>query len=370
MMRALIFGSMLLLVTDLSGQTLPQLDLSYERAVIKEAGVGSDEAALLAYFKDRTLTDDGLKRAATLVKLLGDDDVKVREKAGRELLATGPNALPLLRKASASGNAEIARRAKELMEPLEKAAQTEQLVVIAAARLLTEFGPQSSASVLLAYTGTLEDDAVEDAVFRALLAICVKDGNPDLLIIEAAGSRLPGQRAAAAFVLGRGKEAGRYLDKLVRDDNLRVRFHAAMGMARAGQRKAVPVLIALLTDASLSQAWRIEESLEILADYKAPRAILGGGSAAARKASRLAWEGWWAKYGAKADLAPLAIHEVHPSRNLTLVIECNPGGTTANTGRIWECGSDGELPSRRSSLNERAHPFDREHSLRLHGCGT
>ena len=57
-----------------------------------------------------------------LIEQLGDDDFHVREEASRQLKAVGIPALPALRKALAHPNAEVRRRAGELLPALETAA--------------------------------------------------------------------------------------------------------------------------------------------------------------------------------------------------------------------------------------------------------
>ncbi|HVS34583.1 MAG TPA: HEAT repeat domain-containing protein, partial [Gemmataceae bacterium] len=59
---------------------------------------------------------------AKLVEQLGDNDFRVREEASRRLKAIGLPALPALRKALTCPDAEVRRRANELVPALETAA--------------------------------------------------------------------------------------------------------------------------------------------------------------------------------------------------------------------------------------------------------
>src|SRR5262245_47220597 len=61
-----------------------------------------------------------------LVKQLGDDSFKAREEAGRKLVRDyGESALDALGKAARSDDAEVARRAAELIRTIEKALTSE-----------------------------------------------------------------------------------------------------------------------------------------------------------------------------------------------------------------------------------------------------
>ena len=60
------------------------------------------------------------KRIAELVRRLGDDDYKKREEAGRQLVDIGDDALEALYPARDSKDAEIAERAKDVVQQIEK----------------------------------------------------------------------------------------------------------------------------------------------------------------------------------------------------------------------------------------------------------
>ena len=66
------------------------------------------------------------KRAAELVGQLGAPDYQAREKASGELAALGKKALPELEKAAGSADAEVAKRAKELIEQIKYAEEEAQ----------------------------------------------------------------------------------------------------------------------------------------------------------------------------------------------------------------------------------------------------
>src|SRR5436305_579169 len=68
------------------------------------------------------------------------------------------------------------------------------------------------------------------------------------------------RRAAAASVYSQGnEEQRRTVAPLLRDADASVRYHAASGLVRSGDRIAVPTLMTLLTDSPLSIAWQTED---------------------------------------------------------------------------------------------------------------
>jgi hypothetical protein len=115
-----------------------------------------------------------------LIQELGSDDFKVREKASKTLSETGRAALPALREALQSTDAEVRQRARHIMDSIQSS--TKYLTVSLkdvdpalrkeAAEILERLGPQAKAVVPdLVKALQDKDEAVRDAVLNALLAI-------------------------------------------------------------------------------------------------------------------------------------------------------------------------------------------------------
>src|SRR5205085_241692 len=83
-----------------------------------------------------------------------------------------------------------------------------------------------------------------------LVALAVRDGKPDPVVVEALADRHPARRIAAGVALARAGAAGKVpaLPKLLQDPKPRVRLLVGLALARARQKEAVPVLIALLEE--------------------------------------------------------------------------------------------------------------------------
>jgi hypothetical protein len=80
-------------------------------------------------------------------------------------------------------------------------------------------------------------------------------------------------------------------------------------------KRAVPALLALLTDGSPELAARAEELLYCLAGTQAPRITLGG-DPATRKRCRSVWEQWWRLHEKGLDLAKSDVDLLPNNRSL------------------------------------------------------
>lgn len=312
-------------------------DLEFAERTLRTAHIATDGPGLLAFIRSRTLTPEQLNQLADKVRQLGAPDYRQREQITRELIAIGRPAVPYLTPAVNDGDLEIARRARRCLEKIRRNPTGYQMV--AAARLVKARQPSGAPLVLLAYLPCIDDDALVDIWLDTLRAVSWHEGKPDPVVVSALEDRRPLCRAAAAHVLGRGPsvEARGLVVPLLKDGDARVRFEAAAARARFGDKKAVPVLLALLSDAPVTVACRSEYLLRILAAEQGPAETLGSEDAAARKRCRDAWETWWRGRGEREDLARLKGEE--PQAGLTLVCEYD---SKEGGGRVREWGQGGE----------------------------
>jgi HEAT repeat protein len=304
-------------------------DTGADERLLKKAGVATDDAGLLGFFRSSGPTDDEIR---ALVRQLGDDSFEVREKASARLAALGAAAEPFLREALKSGDAEIVRRAEECLKRV--GAGTPAAVVSAAARLIARRKPAGAAEVLLAYAPKAAGQPSEGDVRAALAAVAVRDGKAEPVLVKALEDKLPGRRAAAAEALARGS-AGDQLPavrKLLRDPDASVRLQTAFALAALKEKEAVPVLIDLLADLPRARHAPIDELLYRLADDKAPEG-LAGDDEAARKKYRDAWAEWWKANGDKTDLTRLA--EAGKFLGYTMLV-------MLDAGRVMEVDADGK----------------------------
>jgi hypothetical protein len=312
-------------------------ELTQYTNTLKENKVPTDGKGLLAYFKARTLSETDKAKLAGLVRKLGDDAFKVREQAGRDLMAAGRAAVPFLRAAVNDPDLEIAKRSKRLLESIEEG--KELPITAAAAHVLADRKPEGALEALLAYVPFAGEEMVEEALRAALVKLGVRGGKADAALMAALADKDPVRRATVAFVVGKATgEQRQSLTKLFKDTDARVRFEAAAALVPAGEKSAVPVICALLDDGSTALAWQAEDLLYRIAGERAPKVSLGTGDMESRKKAREIWDAWWKKNATKIDLAKINLADAQIG--LTLIAEL--GGNGGGQGRVWACGNDGK----------------------------
>ncbi len=305
---------------------------------LKDAKVGADAASLLEFFRKLTLTEKHEAKLRALVRQLGDDAFEKRERATEELSAAGAAAVPLLREALKDPDVEIVRRAQECLRRIETGSA--RAVVAAAARVLATLRPDGAARALLAYLPAADDEATAEEVRAAVVALAVRDGQPDPDVVTALADKAPARRAAAAAALARSEEQRPAVRKLLADAAADVRLAAGLALVAVKDREAVPVLIGLLGDLPRTRVWAVEDVLYRLAEDTAPAATLGADEASQRK-YRDAWAAWWKENGEKIDLARL---DAKPrALGYTMMIQLD-------AGRLFEVDADNKVRWEMSGL--------------------
>lgn len=275
-----------------------------DEQTLKAAKIDADDKSLLQFFRSRTLDEAGRDKLRALVKDLGADSFRVREKAALALVERGSVALPFLKEALKSGDLEVSRRAELCMQRIGQHDQNFE-VLAAALRLLAARKPAQAVPTLLDYLPFADADRMTEEVGNALAALAARDGKPDPALVAALSARDARLRGAAGEALGRAgvaseKEAVR---KLLRDPDAGVRLQVGMALAKASDREAVPVLIELLGEVPQTQGWQVEDFLFRLAEGKEPPTRVLTDDPAVRRQCRAEWAAWWGKHGKGIDMA-------------------------------------------------------------------
>jgi HEAT repeat protein len=277
-----------------------------DKETLKAAKVGTDGPALLEFLRRRTLTPAERARINGLVRQLGDRSYKVRQKATASLVACGGAAVAALRGVANDADLEVSVRAEEALRRI-KGTLTGPDVTAAAVRQLAQNKPEGAAAALLAFLPFAENYYVAGEVRQALTALAVRGGKPEKALVAALGDKEALKRAAAAEALSRAGAPGvrAALRKLLKDPEAAVRLRVAMGLAAAKDKDAVPVLIELLTQLPLAQAYLAQDFLYRIGEGQSPYVPLGK-EKSAREQCRDAWAAWWDKHKDRTDLGKLS----------------------------------------------------------------
>jgi HEAT repeat protein len=324
-------------LTDLAGEwaiKVPQGNDATSRRLRRELWLAwwnsLDGKQLADEFKSRTLGDGDHDKVIGLIKKLDDPSADAREKASQELVAVGPKAVPLLRQATQRENPRVTAVAQKCVELIEKDAPNP--LPSTAARLLALRRPDGTLETLLAYLPFAENESAAAELRDLLVALGVREGKADPVIVKALRDKVGARRAAAAYALCRAEAAEHYpaVRKLLEDPDPDVRLQTAEALVSARQREGVPALIALLGELPPQRAWEVEDYLARLADGKGPNVPLGA-DAESRAKCRDAWAAWWKDQGPNIDLAKADVSR--RELGLTLLAEIGNGARVMELDR-------------------------------------
>ena len=276
-------------------------NLLADELALKSAGLPVDGAGLLEFFRTRIKGAAAADRLAALVEQLGSKNAAEREKAGAELVAVGPPAIPSLRLvAKDPDSADAAGVARRCLTALET---NSAAVSAAAVRLTAQRRPDGAAAVLLAFLPYAEDESVEEEIKSALTGMAYHDGKADPALLKALEDDSPLRRATAVDVLCQNglAEPRDALRKLLTDPKPTVRLRAALALAQVRDANAVDALIDLLGKLPAGQGHNAEEYLSNLAGDQAPKDAALTDDASRAKVHD-AWAAWWKSTEGTASL--------------------------------------------------------------------
>jgi cyclophilin family peptidyl-prolyl cis-trans isomerase len=318
MQRQRVLLSVCCLVLIATGTLAAPCDeIQADEETLNAAGLGTDPAALIDFFRRKTLDEGDRDTVAELIRDLGADEFAMREKASSELVKMGGKAISQLRQAKESGDIEVARRAKACLQKIEQ--EKEPALMAAAARLLAARRPAAAAQTLLKFAPFADDRNVLESVRGALAVLAVRDGKPEPALTDALASKQPICRALAGEALVRAGEAAAVpaVRELLSDVDPVVRLRVSLAFVDTNDKSVIPLLIELLADLPRDKSQVIEDLLERIALEKSPKTPRGN-DPATRRQCRDAWKEWWSKNGKHVDLAKV-------SRKLVVAMETSKG---------------------------------------------
>jgi HEAT repeat protein len=291
----------LLLAAPAAPGQSPAPTAAFDETSLRQAGVGTDAAALLKLLREHTRNDADPKKVGALIERLGSPKFEEREAASKELVAAGRAALDALRKAREDdADPEIRLRAGFCVSAIENSLDPN--VAFYATRRLIHLRAEGAAGPLL----TLLPDAdweMQDEIFHGLHHVALRDGKLDPAVLAALADKSPARRAAAALTvarLGAADDRAR-VRKLLADPDAHVRLRAAQGLLAAHDPESLPVLIALLNEQTVEVSWSAEELLHWAAGGDAPLSTVGAALPAERKKVVEDWTAWHKDHAAAPD---------------------------------------------------------------------
>ena len=294
--------------------------LTNDEQLLKNAGYAIDTDSLLNFFKKRTLSKEDHQTIAKLISQLSTRDWKLREQASLSLAKDwGPSVIQPLKQATKSKDLEVVRRAKRALKKVQSGLGSE--IPNAAARLLVQRKCWKAIPILLQYLPYADNKYVEDTIAECLVKISNKREHPGL--IKSLLSPEPSRRAIAAYVVGQWHNTRhrQTVQKLLNDQESKVRFMAAKGLVYGNDRTAVPTLIALLTDESDQIVGDSIGLLNRMAEKQSPPYPDVGSDW--KKSYQQAWKKWWSNHAKKVDLTKLT--KPTPQRGWILIAHLYDG---------------------------------------------
>ncbi|MFO0849189.1 MAG: hypothetical protein U0871_11640 [Gemmataceae bacterium] len=306
-----------------------------------------DPDGLIAYLKQRTLTDTDLTRMNAVIRRLGAEPFDERVKAAGELVRIGPAAVAPLRAALSDSDPEIAFRAGECLQRLQTVPHP--AVAAAVVRALAAKNPPGAAAALLGFLPSADDVPMADDIRAVLAKLAVRDGTPNPELVAGLADPAPARRAAAAVALLTGgvKQANvvtRLRQSAQAETDPDARFQVLFALASAaGEKTAVASLIGLLPDLPRGRFWQAEDFLLQLAGPNAPKAVFGR-TPEAKRAATAAWAEWWKAAEAKTDLISFKYTPRTAGCLVTVQVDAKAdprfGGGVGSVGAVIEYGPD------------------------------
>src|SRR5262249_21245914 len=155
---------------------------------------------------------------------------------------------------------------------------------------------------------------------------------------------------AVALCAAPGNEHLAAVRRLLKDEDQNVRLQAALALAEAQDRAAVPVLIALLGELPSERSAPAEDYLRRVAGERGPGDLPGGDAKRAER--RDAWAAWWTANAEKVDLPDRAtVRALERYHGYTLVVQ-------PQTNSVAELGSDGKVRWQIGQAQSVVAPYD------------
>jgi len=299
---------------------------------------------LVAYLKQRTLSDSDLLKIQNVIKSMGDEQFEERVKASITAEKFGPAAIgPLRTAAQGDTDPEVAFRAGETLKRIEKVSHA--AIASAVARALAKTKSPDAIAAMLGFLPMADNTVVEDDLHTAIAILAIRDGVIDPGILAALEDKLPIRRATAAIALLEASVGNPQLSTdaakkvkiaLAKETDGETKFSVGFTLATVTRDvDAVAELITSIPDLSRGRIWQAEDFLIQLAGKNAPKTKMGPLKPDLEKA-RDSWRKWWDGAKGTTDYSKLDFKPTTTGRIALMTMDPSGWGN----GWLAELGPD------------------------------
>ncbi len=335
----------------------PTVDqLALDTKALESANLSADKPeSLIAYLKQRTLSDSDLQKIQNVIKSMGDEQFEERVKASLTAEKFGPAAIgPLRTAAQGDPDPEVAFRAGETLKRIEKVSHA--AIASAVARALAKTKSPDAVAAMLGFFPMADTTGVEDDLHAAIAILAIRDGVIDPAILTALEDKLPARRATSAIALleacvGNPKLSADAAKKvkvaLAKETDGETKFSVGFTLATVTRDvDAVAELITSIPDLSRGRIWQAEDFLIQLAGKNAPKTKMGPLKPDLEKA-RDSWRKWWDGAKGTTDFSKLDFKPTTTGRIALMTMDQSGWGN----GWLAEFGPDMRRRWRMAGIN-------------------
>ncbi len=314
------------------GKTESQEEI--DKKALQAVGLKEDDyPKLIAYLKDRTLSQDSLTTIQNLIKKFEwnvpyDERIAAQEQL---LKIGGPAVAPLKLAIKDDNEAETTFRAKETLKRMEKEKSISGDITASVVRALGRSNSPEAVEALFGFLPLADTSQLIELIQQAVIMNAGEPGKPNPTLVKALDDTNDNRRRVAAIALASGatekdrirfKEIHPRLIEMAKvDKNNSLRFELSrILLLECREKQAVAFLIDTLPASTRGQSWVIEELLVQIAGNDSPKERCKHSrqvgdtkepisNKAAREKVRDAWKKWWDANSAKVDLTKLNLKQ-------------------------------------------------------------
>jgi hypothetical protein len=309
-------------------------DWEASEAVLREHQLPTKGPGLLTILRDRAPSAETIKQFAVHVQRLRAPFYQERSQATADLIKMGPGVRPLLENLLRTKvDPETAARLRKILEQFP--AEKDEIVMLAAARLIVRDRPQGSLPVLLDVVPYATGEALRQEVQRAINSVAFEEQKSRRLLMDALQDADLSKKAAATEALLRtGMNAKEQVTALTgATATPLVRYQIGKALVEKHDKNGLPLLIRSLREIPEDRVPYVLDLLYRAAGENAPTVSYRG------KATLPAFCDEWMKWYEK-EKAILNLAKSLEKTELGYTIICSSALKANMKNKVFELGQD------------------------------